>query len=627
MSLSMHLQTPKKPSLPPVPQKYSQKNKTNLPPLLTILVSGSPGPVSGSGANGFPGGVGAAAHTPVLPGISSLTPPSTTPYMVHGSSEGPGSNAPGANYMPSSTTAHAVDNRSRSFGGPGASVLFTQTQNGRQAQLPHYQPTPSKVKCEYPRSVSAVWFQPSMTPMAPGPGGGARSASITWGSSGANSSFDTSDNEINFQYNSSTESIIINKPHETKTRTGATPKIASASSSSSVNNSGMSAPNDSKAYAFISHSPATFPLQEPAIDNAPLARRKRRRTSPNELSILNREFEIGQTPNKMRRIEIAEKLSMSEKAVQIWFQNKRQSYRKQQNNEKEVSELPSTPIGIRSSTPVKATINSSHFQPPASPCTSTPVPKSVIPLDPNTSVEANSTFDGLEHSRNAENGSRSKVDTSSIFAVSKTHLAPLVISHHHSMASPSVENDRVTFRSKSANLALIRHTETPKAPSSSMDKTLFRSPSQNFTLSSAGDSKSSVLVLSKTRKKQPQQLNSNSSSTMTFKLAPPKGSSSNGNASSSTITARLNSARSSTDDHPIDSAKANSNKENHSQTDKKSSVNGSTFKVSESKVVNNATKESRFPLAPLNTNTSTPKVKTENEGVESLLSLRSGSWK
>ncbi|CCE85297.1 Piso0_004883 [Millerozyma farinosa CBS 7064] len=600
MSLSMHLQTPKKPSLPPAPQIYSQKNKTNLPPLSTILVSGSPGPISGSAASGFPGGVGAAAHTPILPGISSLTPPSTT--------------------------AHAIDNRSRSFGGPGASVSFTQPQNGRQAQLPNYQPTPSKVKCEYPRSVSTVWLQPSMTPMAPGPGGGARSASIPWGSSGANSSFDTSDNEINFQYNSSSESIIINKPHELKTRTGVTSKTAStsSSSSSSFNNSGMSAPNDSKAYAFISHSPATFPLQEPAIDNAPLARRKRRRTSPNELSILNREFEIGQTPNKMRRIEIAEKLSMSEKAVQIWFQNKRQSYRKQQNNEKEVSELPSTPIGIRSSTPVKATINSSHFQPPASPCTSTPVPKSVIPLDPNTSVEANSTFDGLEHSRNAENDSRSKVDTSSIFVVSKTHSDPLVIS---SMASPSVENDSVTFRSKSANSAHIRNSETPKAPSSSMDKTLFKSPSQNFTLPAAGDSKSSVLVLSKTRKKQPRQLNSNSSSTMTFKLAPPKGSSSDGNTGLSTITARLNSARSSVDDHPIDSTKGNFNKENHSQTDKKSIVNGSTFKVSESKEVNNATKESRLPLTPLNTNTSTPKVKTENEGVESLLSLRSGSWK
>lgn len=95
-----------------------------------------------------------------------------------------------------------------------------------------------------------------------------------------------------------------------------------------------------RSYAFISHSPSTFPSQEPNIDNAPLARRKRRRTSPNELSILNNEFELGSTPNKIRRLEIAKKVNMTEKAIQIWFQNKRQSLRKQTCHEKEVTELP-----------------------------------------------------------------------------------------------------------------------------------------------------------------------------------------------------------------------------------------------------------------------------------------------
>lgn len=141
--------------------------------------------------------------------------------------------------------------------------------------------------------------------------------------------------------------------------------------------------SEDKAYAFISHSPATFPSQEPLIDNAPLARRKRRRTSPNELSILNAEFEIGSTPNKLRRLEISKKVNMTEKAIQIWFQNKRQSLRKQSSQEKEVTELlpvppsthiaqptmvpmvnpvlvPSTPLGIVSSTPVKPQIVKSH---------------------------------------------------------------------------------------------------------------------------------------------------------------------------------------------------------------------------------------------------------------------------
>lgn len=98
-----------------------------------------------------------------------------------------------------------------------------------------------------------------------------------------------------------------------------------------------------KDFAFISHSPATFPSQEPAIDNASLARRKRRRTSPNELAILNQEFFLGSTPGKAKRLEISKKVNMTEKAVQIWFQNRRQSIRRLRACEKEVTELPPTP--------------------------------------------------------------------------------------------------------------------------------------------------------------------------------------------------------------------------------------------------------------------------------------------
>ncbi|ODV62447.1 uncharacterized protein ASCRUDRAFT_12484 [Ascoidea rubescens DSM 1968] len=81
-------------------------------------------------------------------------------------------------------------------------------------------------------------------------------------------------------------------------------------------------------YAFISHSIDTYPSKEPEIDNAQLARTKRRRTTLNELNILQQEFEVGKTPNKLRRIQIAEKVGMTEKTVQIWFQNKRQNLKK-----------------------------------------------------------------------------------------------------------------------------------------------------------------------------------------------------------------------------------------------------------------------------------------------------------
>lgn len=96
-----------------------------------------------------------------------------------------------------------------------------------------------------------------------------------------------------------------------------------------LNKKRKSIDDDSKSFAFISHSQETFLSNEPDIDNAALARRKRRRTSALELNILNDEFKLGPTPNKQRRILIAEKVDMTEKAVQIWFQNKRQAQRKQ----------------------------------------------------------------------------------------------------------------------------------------------------------------------------------------------------------------------------------------------------------------------------------------------------------
>lgn len=142
---------------------------------------------------------------------------------------------------------------------------------------------------------------------------------------------------------------------------------------------------DSKSWAFISHSPATYPSQEPSIDNAPLARRKRRRTSPNELSILNKEFEIGSTPNKQRRIEIAAKVLMTEKAVQIWFQNKRQLLRKHSNQEKEVTELPPTPMMVMPPmvmmpTPVFPLVLSTPTKPPLHKSNSYQSPQTLLPV-------------------------------------------------------------------------------------------------------------------------------------------------------------------------------------------------------------------------------------------------------
>ena len=87
-----------------------------------------------------------------------------------------------------------------------------------------------------------------------------------------------------------------------------------------------------RSFAFITHSQETFPKKEPKIDNARLARRKRRRTSSYELGILQTAFDECPTPNKAKRIELSEQCNMSEKSVQIWFQNKRQAAKKHKNN-------------------------------------------------------------------------------------------------------------------------------------------------------------------------------------------------------------------------------------------------------------------------------------------------------
>lgn len=161
---------------------------------------------------------------------------------------------------------------------------------------------------------------------------------------------------------------------------------ADSSMNSSINDSmvkpatkrkASSTVSPTKDFAFISHSPATYPSQEPSIDNASLARRKRRRTSPHELAILNLEFELGSTPNKMRRTDISKRVNMTEKAVKIWFQNKRQSLRRLKVTDKEITELPPTPDSsvlasapatesaptpIVESTPIKPTLTKSHSQ-------------------------------------------------------------------------------------------------------------------------------------------------------------------------------------------------------------------------------------------------------------------------
>jgi hypothetical protein len=51
--------------------------------------------------------------------------------------------------------------------------------------------------------------------------------------------------------------------------------------------------------------------------------KKRQRATPAQLAVLKREFAFNETPNAKSREEIGRKIDMTERSVQIWFQNKR----------------------------------------------------------------------------------------------------------------------------------------------------------------------------------------------------------------------------------------------------------------------------------------------------------------
>ncbi|KAL4945155.1 hypothetical protein BDV06DRAFT_47792 [Aspergillus oleicola] len=85
----------------------------------------------------------------------------------------------------------------------------------------------------------------------------------------------------------------------------------------------------SSSYAFLVHSQKTLTQNlPPRVDNKLLARQKRRRTSPEDHAILEAEYQRNPKPDKTARANIVSRVSLGEKEVQIWFQNRRQNDRR-----------------------------------------------------------------------------------------------------------------------------------------------------------------------------------------------------------------------------------------------------------------------------------------------------------
>ncbi|KAL6051571.1 Homeobox protein yox1 [Balamuthia mandrillaris] len=69
----------------------------------------------------------------------------------------------------------------------------------------------------------------------------------------------------------------------------------------------------------------------PSLASLRKKKRKRRRTSPEEQRILEAVFEREQMPDRQVRLNLARQLNMTPREVQVWFQNKRQKLKR--NNE------------------------------------------------------------------------------------------------------------------------------------------------------------------------------------------------------------------------------------------------------------------------------------------------------
>ncbi|KAF8429339.1 hypothetical protein BGX38DRAFT_1233310 [Terfezia claveryi] len=106
--------------------------------------------------------------------------------------------------------------------------------------------------------------------------------------------------------------------HHTQHHSSQDPVETETSSTPSVASHSAAVGSSLSSYAFITHSQEG--LREnmpPMIDNAGLARRRRRRTSQHDQAILEEEYRKCDRPDKTRRREIAALVEMGDKEVQV----------------------------------------------------------------------------------------------------------------------------------------------------------------------------------------------------------------------------------------------------------------------------------------------------------------------
>jgi len=108
-------------------------------------------------------------------------------------------------------------------------------------------------------------------------------------------------------------------------------------------------------------------------------KKKRQRTSPEQLAILEQIFQTDKMPNQQTRVQLADQLGMSSRRVQIWFQNKRAKVKRSVSRSSDGIDIPSPSSPLDSSpSPTEdcTNLNSS--------CSSIPSPPAASPINPQS---------------------------------------------------------------------------------------------------------------------------------------------------------------------------------------------------------------------------------------------------
>lgn len=124
-----------------------------------------------------------------------------------------------------------------------------------------------------------------------------------------------------------------------------------------------------------------LPVNSPTYESNS-SKKKRQRTSPEQLAILEQIFQTDKMPNQQTRVQLADQLGMSSRRVQIWFQNKRAKVKRGTGKEGSQNGSPAGQSnGRRDSTSSSSSSAPSSPVPVSSP--SSPA-SSPIPLVPQT---------------------------------------------------------------------------------------------------------------------------------------------------------------------------------------------------------------------------------------------------